>query len=66
MEATDICTLSTLSIGLCGILFLIQLYYIFGVYNRIHCARRNTSPAPIQYPPISVIIVTKDSGKALP
>lgn len=65
MEATDICTLSTLSIGLCGILFLIQLYYIFGVYNRIHCARRNTSPAPIQYPPISVIIVTKDSGKAL-
>lgn len=65
MTTTDFCTLPCLLAGVCGLLFLIQIYYTFGIYNRIHRARRKPSPAPAQYPPVSVIIVTKDSGKAL-
>lgn len=65
MATTDMWALPTLLTGACGVLFLIQIYYIFGLYNRIHRARRKPSPAPAQYPPVSVIIVTKDSGTIL-
>lgn len=53
----------------CCILFIIQLTFTLGIYNRIHQAykKRSLSPADneISLPPLSVIIVTKDTGKAL-
>lgn len=65
MTITDLCTLPYLLTGICGLLFLVQIYYTFGIYNRIHRARCKPAPTPTHYPPVSVIIVTKDSGKAL-
>ena len=52
---------------LCGILLIIQLIYIWGIYNRMNRASKKQSeqlPAT-DCPPISVILVTKDSGVAL-
>ena len=54
--------------GGCALLFIIQLAYIFGLYNRVCRKQRkeDTSDANApSLPPLSVIIVTKDSGEAL-
>ncbi len=53
--------------GACAVLFLIQLTYLFYIYNRIHRKRHKEACAetPSETPPLSVIIVTKDSGEAL-
>lgn len=66
MTTLDFYSGTYLTAGICGILFIIQLIYIFSLYNRIH--RRCRKPqADIQeeLPPLSVLIVTKDSGSAL-
>lgn len=60
--------LLTLIIACCT-LFLIQLAFVLGIYNRIHqaCKKLSDSPADSNtpLPPLSVIIVTKDTGKVL-
>lgn len=52
----------------CGILFLIQLLYLFIVYARMYQASRKQTQEAANTgncPPLSVIIVTKDSGSIL-
>ena len=51
----------------CAVLFMIQLAYIFGLYNRVYRKQRREVASDIQtpLPPLSVIVVTKDSGEAL-
>lgn len=51
----------------CIILLIIELSYFFGTYSQIHHACKKDYPEvpDSDCPPISVIMVTKDSGKAL-
>lgn len=52
----------------CGVLFLVQLSYLFTVYAKMYQASRKQTQATANidhYPPLSVIIVTKDSGNIL-
>ena len=52
----------------CFVLFIIQLCYIFGVYARVFrtAKRQNAaSDGECELPPLSVIVVTKDSGNML-
>lgn len=52
--------------GICCILFIIQLIYIFSIYNKIHKRCKNPlKDISEELPPLSVLIVTKDSGNAL-
>lgn len=64
---TDFNTACIVLAGICFLLFIIQLLYIFCVYNRVHRkARRSRDDGDeTPLPPLSVIIVTKDSGEAL-
>ncbi len=66
MMTIDFASVPALWTGVCGIFFLIQLVYIGGVYSRLHLHfRRGKETEPLDFPPVSVIIVTKDSGEAL-
>ena len=66
MMTIDFASVPALWTGVCGIFFLIQLVYIGGVYSRLHLHfRRGKETEPLDLPPVSVIIVTKDSGEAL-
>lgn len=51
----------------CGLMFLIQLYYFLVPYSRVFkCNKRqNRLPQNTNCPPLSVIIVTKDSATML-
>ena len=51
----------------CCMLLIVQLIYIWGIYYRIHLAKNKqiTTLSETDFPPISVILVTKDSGSAL-
>lgn len=51
----------------CGLMFLIQLYYFLVPYSRLFkCSKRqNKLPENTNCPPLSVIIVTKDSASML-
>lgn len=53
--------------GGCALLFIIQLAYIFGLYNGAYRKQHQevATDAQTELPPLSVIIVTKDSGEAL-
>lgn len=66
MMTIDFASVPALWTGVCGIFFLIQLVYIGGVYSRLYLHfRRGKETEPLDLPPLSVIIVTKDSGEAL-
>lgn len=66
MLTIDFSSVSILLAGVCGIFFLIQLLYIGGVYSKLHSYfRKGKDVAPLDLPPVSVIIVTKDSGERL-
>lgn len=60
-------TLSFVLTLVCGILLIIELSYFLGTYSKLYKASKKTLPAQADNdcPPISVIIVTKDSGEAL-
>lgn len=65
MDYTLICQVLT---GACGLFCLIQLMYLFCVYAKMYRASRmqaQTETVPDNCPPLSVIIVTKDSGQLL-
>ena len=50
------------------LLFIIQLSYWLGLYNVLHLKHKKTSAIdehPSELPPLSVLVVTKDSGKML-
>ena len=51
----------------CGTLLLIQLLYYCLIYNKIfrHSRNNDTPDKNYNYPPLSVIIVTKDAGSQL-
>lgn len=51
----------------CSILLIIQLIYIWGIYNRMHrfCKKEEEASSEKDFPPISVILVTKDTGPVL-
>lgn len=66
MTILDSASATCMLAAICGVLATVQLLYVFGIYNRIHRQRRKRSETSHpELPPISVIIVTKDSGKAL-
>lgn len=51
----------------CGLMFLIQLYYFLVPYSRLYKSNKiqNKLPGNTNCPPLSVIIVTKDSASML-
>lgn len=51
----------------CIILLIIELIYFLGIYSRVYkaCKKETTDQPDKECPPISVILVTKDSGEAL-
>lgn len=53
--------------SLCGLLFLIQLYYFLIPYSRLFRSnnQQNKFPENTNCPPLSIIIVTKDSASML-
>lgn len=63
----DITSVSFLLLIAATLLFLIQIYYFLGPYSRLYkCNRKqNRLPDNINCPPLSVILVTKDSASAL-
>lgn len=66
MITLDLASTTFLLVAVCGILCAIQLCYVFGIYNRIHRHfKKKNEAAGTELPPLSVIIVTKDSGSAL-
>lgn len=65
MDYTLVCQVLT---GACELFCLIQLIYLFAVYSKMYRASRVQARAesvPDNYPPLSVILVTKDSGNTL-
>lgn len=66
MITLDFASTTFLLAATCSILCIIQLCYVFGIYNRIHqLFKKGNEPSATDLPPLSVIIVTKDSGSAL-
>ena len=66
MITLDFASTTFLLAATCGILCIIQLCYVFGIYNRIHQHfKKDNRPSATDLPPLSVIIVTKDSGREL-
>ena len=66
MITIDFTSVSALLAGICGLFFLIQIIYIGGVYSKLHTYfRRPKEAEPVDLPPVSVILVTKDAGEAL-
>lgn len=68
MDFVDFTSEGYLWVIFCFMLFIIQLCYIFGVYVRMHCTAKKQNRAvdrDSELPPLSVIVVTKDSGKML-
>lgn len=67
MIFTELTSASGILASTCFILLIIQLEYAFGVYNQLHrnFKKQKEKKQSDDFPPLSVIIVTKDSGKAL-
>ena len=67
MIFTELTSASGILASTCFILLIIQLGYAFGVYNQLHrnFKKQKEKKRSDDFPPLSVIIVTKDSGKAL-
>lgn len=67
MIFTELTSASGILASTCFILLIIQLGYAFGVYNQLHrnFKKQKEKKQSNDFPPLSVIIVTKDSGKAL-
>lgn len=64
----ELITLPRIMVGIGGILFIIQLCYLYGVYNRIHRACKQQGDHTCsndELPPLSVVIVIKDAGDML-
>ena len=60
-------TLTFTLVIICSVLLLIELTYFFGTYSKVYkeCKKQHPEQPDSECPPISVIIVTKDSGEAL-
>ena len=55
-------------VGACGLLFFIQLYFLYSLYAQVHRARKplkGNEDTAQPLPPLSVVIVTKDAGDVL-
>lgn len=67
MIFTELTSASGILASTCFILLIIQLGYAFGVYNQLHrnFKKQKEKKQSDDFPPLSIIIVTKDSGKAL-
>ena len=71
MDIIDFTSAGGLWTVFCSIFFVIQLCYIGGVYMRVHKAAKKqnanaqTNDEQHEWPPLSVIVVTKDSGNML-
>lgn len=60
-------TISFVLTLVCGFFLIVELCYFLGTYSKVYKASKKQLPeqADGYFPPISVIIVTKDSGEAL-
>ena len=68
MNTFDITSLTGLLTAACAVLGCIQLLFLFGVYNQVRktaASVSNEQADPAALPPLSVILVTKDSAAAL-
>lgn len=63
----DWSVISFLVFGLCILLFIVQFFYWFFIYRRVGKAFAQDKPLPADkaLPPISVVMVTNDSGEML-
>lgn len=61
MEAFTFNTVELILLSAAGILFIIQLIYYFGLYNRIHIRNKAVRKEEVHFtqemPPLSVILV---------
>lgn len=67
MTLIELASASNLLAFICFILLIIQLGYAFGLYNQLHRTFKKQKGKELSgdFPPLSVIMVTKDSGTAL-
>lgn len=69
METFTFSTTELLLLSAAGVLFMIQLVYYLGLYNRVHsrnkAARNKTTYFNHDYPPVSVIICSRNEADNL-
>lgn len=66
MIAIDFTSTATIMAGICAIVFVIQMAFACGLYSRLHrYFHQQKAEEPAQWPPLSVVVVTKDTGEAL-
>ncbi len=63
----DLTLLSYIILGVTGVLFLVQVYYWLFPYRKLYVSSKKFRGLPddASYPPLSVILITKDSGGML-
>lgn len=66
MIAIDFTSTAVVLVGIGGIFWVIQMLYVLGLYSRLHRHfHRKENTEPSEWPTLSVIIVTKDTGETL-
>lgn len=66
MMTIDFTSIAALLAGICVVFFVVQMSVMCGFYSRIHRHfRKDAGTDPVEYPPLSVIVVTKDTGELL-
>ena len=69
MEAFTFNTIELILLSATGILFIIQLIYYFGLYNRIHrhntAVRKEEVHFSREFPPLSVIVCARNEADNL-
>lgn len=66
MIAIDLTSTAAILAGICIAFFIIQMAFACGLYSRLHrYLHQKAAEAPTEYPPLSVVVVTKDTGEAL-
>ncbi len=69
MEALAFNTIDTILLSVSAILFIVQVIYYFGIYNRIHAHNRATQKGNVHFtkdlPPLSVVICARDESENL-
>lgn len=69
MEAFTFSTVELILLSATGILFIIQLIYYFGLYNRIHVRNKAVSKEEGHFtrelPPVSVILCARNEADNL-
>lgn len=66
MMTIDFTSIAALLASICVVFFVVQMSVMCGFYSRIHRHfRKDAGTDPVEYPPLSVIVVTKDTGELL-